>query len=88
MDPAPLKIDFNTDEWTLGEDGWYYCKAVLLAGEETAPLFENVVFDIAAMGNEYQNCTASVNVVAQAVQAANNGAAVEEAQGWPAEAEE
>jgi len=37
------------------------------------------------MGNEYQNCTVSVDVSAQAVQVANNGADVLEAKGWPAE---
>ena len=35
------------------------------------------------MGNEYQNATATVDVFAQAVQTANNGATVMAAQGWP-----
>ena len=35
------------------------------------------------MGNEYQNATATVDVLAQAVQTANNGESVMEAQGWP-----
>ena len=37
----------------------------------------------ADMGNEYQNATATVDVSAQAVQTANNGATVMDAQGWP-----
>ena len=47
------------------------------------PLFTTVTFD-AAMGNAYQNSTATVSVRADAVQTANNGAAVLEAAGWPA----
>ena len=35
------------------------------------------------MGNEYQGATATVDIVAQAVQTANNGATVEDATGWP-----
>ena len=36
-----------------------------------------------AMGNEYQNAAATVDVAAQAVQTANNGGSAAEAQGWP-----
>jgi len=48
----------------------------------TEPLFTQVSFD-KEMGNLYQNCTAQVDVSAQAVQTANNGAAAPEAAGWP-----
>ena len=36
------------------------------------------------MGNEYQGATATVDIVAQAVQTANNGKTVTAATGWPA----
>ena len=36
------------------------------------------------MGNEYQGATATVDIVAQAVQVDNNGKTVMDAQGWPA----
>ena len=45
-------------------------------------MFTKVTFN-AAMGNEYQNATATVDVAAQAVQTANNGSTVTDAQGWP-----
>ena len=35
------------------------------------------------MGNEYQGATATVDVLAQAVQTAHNGDTVVDAQGWP-----
>ena len=54
----------------------------LKPGEVTAPIFTAVTFN-ANMGNEYQNATATVDVFAQAVQTANNGATVMDAQGWP-----
>ena len=54
----------------------------LKPGEVTAPIFTAVTFGT-AMGNEYQNATATVDVFAQAVQTANNGATVLDAQGWP-----
>jgi len=37
------------------------------------------------MGNEYRDAKATVDVLAQAVQTANNGASALEAKGWPAE---
>ena len=57
-------------------------REALKAGEVTAPIFTKVTFD-ANMGNAYQNATATVDVTAQAVQAANNGKTITEAAGWP-----
>lgn len=71
--------------WILGEDGWWYYTEALGAGEESAPVMESVTFDAQDMDNEYQNCTVVIDVVAQAVQTANNGATVWEAAGWPSE---
>lgn len=77
-------ITFTADEsWTLAEDGYYYYSSPVDAGDTTATLFEEVHF-APEMGNEYQNCTANLIISAQAVQTANNGATVMDAQGWPA----
>ncbi len=77
-----LILDFNEADWTLGEDGYYCYNLPLLEKETTAPLFTTVTF-AATMGNEYQNSTAKIDVIAQAVQVANNGDGVFEARGWP-----
>ena len=80
-DPSLVKPDLNTTDWTE-RDGYYYSTKALKPGEVTAPIFTAVTFGT-AMGNEYQNATATVDVFAQAVQTANNGATVLDAQGWP-----
>lgn len=79
-----IVIDANDDAWTQ-KDGWWYYKAAVNTGETTEPLFEEVVFSGPYMDNKYQNCTVTVDVTAQAVQKANNGATVWEAKGWPEE---
>lgn len=81
-DPGLIKLDLNTEFWTQGEDGYLYYKNRLAPGAVTEPIFTSVYFDY-TMGNEYQNATASVDVEAQAVQTANNGASAAEAKGWP-----
>lgn len=85
-DLSLIVIDFDEENWTQGEDGWWYCNAPLAAGETTEPLFEHVSFE-GKMNNDYQSKTATVTVKAQAVQTANNGETVFEAKGWPKEAE-
>lgn len=67
--------------WTE-RNGYYYYDKALAPGEATTPLFEEVVFST-AMGNMYQNCEATVEVKAEAVQVKNNGATATEAAGWP-----
>ena len=76
-----VELTLNTTDWTERDGYSYYTKA-LKPGEVTAPIFTAVTFGT-AMGNEYQNATATVDVFAQAVQTANNGATVLDAQGWP-----
>lgn len=76
-----VKLTLNTADW-MEKDGYYYYKEALKPGEVTEPIFTGVTFN-ADMGNEYQNATAKVDVSAQAVQTANNGATVMDAQGWP-----
>ena len=74
----------DSTAWTQ-KDGWWYYNTAVNTGETTAPLFEEVVFSGPHMDNKYQNCTVTVDVTAQAVQKANNGATVWEAKGWPEE---
>ena len=72
-----------SEGWTPGTDGYYYYNNKVPAGESTSILFDTVKFD-PEMGNEYQNCRANIVISAQAVQTANNGTTVMDAQGWPA----
>lgn len=82
-DVPAVTINFAEDTaWFQGTDGAWYYSTALAPGETTAKLFETVTF-APELGNEYQGCTAQVIVTAQAVQTANNGATVMDAQGWP-----
>jgi len=76
-----VHIDYNTHDWTE-KDGYWYYNSVLSPDEITPPLFTTVKFD-ESMGNMYQNSIAYVDVSAQAVQVANNGDTVMDANGWP-----
>lgn len=77
-----ITIDTDTANWTY-KSGWWYCNKALATGEETKPLFTQVVFSGSEMGNAYQNCTIMIDVTAQAVQKAHNGNTVMDAAGWP-----
>ena len=79
-----VSIDYDESSWKF-EDGWWYCKDVLPGNGVTEPLFEGVSFSAEGMGDAYQDCSVTVEVVAQAVQSANNGESALEAAGWPAE---
>ena len=81
-DTGLMTMDFDTDNWTVGNDGYFYYTKPLEAGKTTESLFAAVAFD-PAMDNTYLNCKAKVEVKAYAVQTANNGTTVEEAKGWP-----
>lgn len=81
-DTGLVELTLNTTDWTDAGDGYYYYNNTLQPGEVTAPIFTAVTFK-PDMGNEYQNATATVDVVAQAVQTANNGDTVMDAKGWP-----
>lgn len=82
VDLDMVEVIVDRTYWTDGNDGYYYYHSALKPGETTAPIFSEVTFN-AYMGNEYQNATATVDVVAQAVQMANNGKTAMEAVGWP-----
>lgn len=79
-----ISLDFASEKWTLGNDGFYYYDQPLAPGETTAALFRNVKFDT-GMGNMYQGSTATIKVSAQATQVKNNGTDVFTAAGWPAD---
>ena len=79
--PDLITYDINTADWEY-RDGYYYHKNKVEAHTETNPLFTTVTFS-SAMGNEYQNCEATIDIEAYAVQVKNNGANVFEATGWP-----
>ena len=83
VDLGLIKLNIG-DGWTLGTDGWYYYKEAVKANQEAAPALLSVQFD-ATMGNAYQGATATVDVLAQAVQCANNGTSAQTASGWPAD---
>lgn len=89
--PLPLNLDdkepvmnFNFgDNWHFADIyGYYYYLKPVAPGECTEILFDTVSFTT-KMGNEYQGCTANIEISAQAVQTANNGSTVMEAAGWP-----
>ena len=77
-----VTLDFDDENWTAKDDGYYYYNKPLAPGATTEALFNNVTF-APSMGNMYQNSTATINVNAQATQVKNNGASVFEAAGWP-----
>ena len=77
-----VTVNIDTKSWKLGTDGYYYYQKALDKGAKTEPIFTSVLFD-KSMNNDYQGSTASVDVFAEAVQTANNGANVKEASGWP-----
>lgn len=77
-----IHLAMNRSDWTEKNGWWYYGGTVDTDGV-TKPLMTGVLFDGPNMTNAYQNCTVTIDVVAQAVQAANNAASALEAQGWP-----
>ena len=87
-DPV-MKIDIiENGKWKAGDkvevDGVQYDSYVyqdsIPAGATTEDLFITVTFD-EDTGNEYQNCTVYIDVIAQAVQSDNNP----NMDGWPSE---
>lgn len=76
-----IKLNTGAD-WIDGKDGWFYYNAPVKANQEAAPALKSVEFDT-KMDNTYQGATATVDVLAQAVQCANNGTSAQTAGGWP-----
>jgi len=77
-----MTLDTNTAKWTY-KDGWWYYADALTTGAESTPLFTEVTFSAAEMGDDYQNGAIRIDVVAQAVQKVHNGDTVMDAAGWP-----
>ena len=76
-----LSVSSDSADWVDGKDGWWYYRNVLSASPEnatdeqlskTTPLLLKLAFSGPNMGNEYQNATGEIAIVAQAIQAKNN----------------
>ncbi len=80
-DDLIMQYTVDAESW-IANRGWYYYSQPLAPGEATTELFSQVHF-AQWMGNEYENSTMNLIVYAQAVQTANNGDTVQDAQGWP-----
>lgn len=73
--------DINPEKWVTQGNYIYYKEP--LAKDESTEAFMKAVKFTEEMGNEFQGCTMNMDIVVQAVQTANNGQTVLEAQGWP-----
>lgn len=76
-----IHLDIDEVNWEY-KDGWFYYLSRVESGAQTHTLFTEVLFD-PTIGNEYMNTTLDLEVTAEAVQCANNGATVWDATGWP-----
>lgn len=84
LDADIIAFNIDTINWQLGADGWYYYRSAVDKGSQTAPLLTQVSL-LPEAGNGYMDADVSIQVLAQAVQKANNGATVWQATGWPAD---
>lgn len=76
-----IVLDIDTEKWQAQGEWYYYTEKLPVEGE-TMPLFTTVSFH-ENMDNKYQNCTVTIDVYAEAVQADNNGTIWSDAAGWP-----
>ena len=76
----------DTDSWHHGTDGHRYYTMPVGYRETTEVLFDGVTFS-PKLGNDYQGCTVYIDVIAEAVQFANNplpdSGRLEDIPGWP-----
>lgn len=79
-----MLTNYNTRNWLDGNDGYYYYYRALKAGETTEPLFTNVKL-ADNLNSEIKASKYHLSLQAEAVQAANNGNSVYDAEGWPEE---
>lgn len=78
----PFVLDgVNSAKW-VAQGNYIYYTEPLAEGESTEALMKAIKFT-EEMGNEFQGCTMNMDILVQAVQTANNGQTVLEAQGWP-----
>lgn len=85
-----MTFTMNTADWQRKEGDnkwWYYMPGSVGTDEATTPLFTEVSFKGAEMGNEYMNAEIRINIAGQAVQSDNNpieeGKEVWDVKGWP-----
>ena len=81
-----ISLNYDTDKWEQGADGWWYYEGQVKKDDKVA-LFTEVTFS-PKMPNEYQNCTVTINVSAQATQVKNKPvpeAGYTAIVGWPTE---
>lgn len=86
LDTKYVELNYDTENWVDGRNGFWYYKEPLKPGETTPNLFDTVTFS-KDMGNDYMNCKFNIIVSAQAVQSDNNGVGDEQSvldvAGWP-----
>lgn len=72
--------------WIEGSDGCWYYSRPMKAGEQSELLLQGVTFS-PLLSNDYQSCTVYIEVIAEAVQYANNplpeSGKPEDIPGWP-----
>lgn len=80
-----FKLDLNTTDWTVAEDGYIYYNKILQPGETTPAVFTEVEIVGEQVDQHDVGSTLTLKVTAQAVQSENNPADYPwEASGWPA----
>ena len=80
-----LKMDINTQHWTLQPDGYLYYDSILEPGERTVPVFTQVEIVGQYVTQSHVGTTLSLTVQTQAVQSEHNPAEYPWlASGWPA----
>lgn len=80
-----LRVELNTEDWTVREDGYIYYNQVLQPGQFTEPVFTQVLAAGEKLDLSYLGSTLTLTVDAYAVQSENNPAdAPWNAAGWPA----
>lgn len=77
---TPISFSFNEEYWTY-KDGYYYYNNILLPGENTANLYDSIIFG-EEIDYRYSNATFQVNLELDAVQSSNNSESALTATGW------
>lgn len=76
LNPDMIEISFNSRFWEQKEDGWFYYREILRAGETTRePLMESFTLSAKA-GNEYRGKDAEIIVCMESVQADKDAASI------------
>lgn len=76
LNPDMIEISFNSRLWEQKDDGWFYYREILQAGETTRePLMESFTLSAKA-GNEYRGKDAEIIVCMESVQADKDAASI------------